>query len=559
MELRTAPYAHQLDEWTHSRDKPAHALFWEQGTGKSKLVIDTACWLWAKGSINGVLVVAPQGVHRNWVDSEIPVHSTDAAMAQTRAFAYHSSKASTKTHQADVKAILKHPGLSWLTTSYDAFVTLAAKKVLAEFLQTRRVLFVLDEAHSIKNPTAVRTKTVLKAAGLAPFRRILTGTPVAQGPFDVYSQVAFLDPNFWAQRGLGSFTAFRAHFGVFDKAYNPHLRRQLNPATGKWEACRGGRVDILVGYKRTEELHDMIAPVVSRVTKEEVLDLPPKVYERREFDLSPEQRRLYNEMREEAIAWLRSPDAKTELHALARSCTTCDGSGEINSDGYIYPCGSCSEAPDDGSAVAAPMALTRLLRLQQISCGYLPTGIESDPIHEIPGPQPRLEALLQILKERSAKTIVWARFQRDIDKIMEALSKREIRAVRYDGMTNDDERAEAKALFQGERPVYQNRQVVGREKVPAEEQAQVFVANSAVGATGLTLTAATRVVYYSNSFRLVDRLQSEDRCHRIGQTSEVVYYDLVARDSLDTHIIDALRKKFDIAGQITGDGLRAWL
>ena len=218
-----------------------------------------------------------------------------------------------------------------------------------------------------------------------------------------------------------------------------------------------------------------------------------------------------------------------------------------------------SDFLDGDTPVIAALAITRLLRLQQITCGYLPTDDEDEPLYVIPGANRRLDLLCDLIEAQQQKTIVWARFQMDITLILAELKKRGIKAVRYDGLVNDDERAEAKALFQGERALYDRGQVVGRETIPPEEQAQVFVGNPAAGATGLTLTAAKTVIYYSNSFKLIDRLQSEDRAHRIGQDNSVLYIDLVAEDTVDEKVVEALRNKFNVASQITGDRLKDWL
>lgn len=569
--FKTKPFEHQLEEWERSREEEARAIFWEQGTGKSKLTIDTACWLWMRGLIDGVLVVAPNGVHRNWVESEIPDHIPDAVMPSVRAFHFQSPRADTKWHKAAVRSILKHKGFAWFTISYEAFMTASGKRALIEFFDTRRLLYVLDEGHYIKTPDANRTKSILMSAKYAPFRRVLTGTPIAQGPFDAYSQIKFLVENYWKQAELSTFTEFKTHFGVFGKIYNPNLKSQYNPQTKRWEKCQGGYVDILKGYKRLDELQQLLVPISSRVTKDDVLDLPPKLFSKRFFTMTPEQAKLYKQLKDEFIVWLELGGIERDAEALeaeaqpeADCCPTCLGKKELNLDGFIYPCPDCADQPDlfgdEGTTpVIAALAITRLLRLQQITCGYLPTDDDDEPVYEIPGANRRLELLCDIIEEQQHKTIVWARFQLDITFILKELKKRGIKAVRYDGLANDDERAEAKALFQGERAVYENGQVVGREKIPEEEQAMVFVGNPAAGATGLTLTAAKTVIYYSNSFKLIDRLQSEDRAHRIGQENQVLYIDLVAEDTVDEKIVEALRNKFNVARQITGDRMKEWL
>ena len=537
-------------------------IFPSGNTGKSKLTIDTACWLWLRGLIDGVLVVAPNGVHRNWVEKEIPDHVPDEVIKHVRAFHYQSPRADTKWHKQAVKAVIEHKGFAWLTISYEAFMTASGKRALIDFFDKRHLLYVLDEAHYIKTPTAERTKSILRSAKYAPFRRVLTGTPIAQGPFDAYSQIKFLIDDYWKQNRLGTFTEFKQHFGIWKKGWNPTA---FNPKTKKND---GNEYDVLVGYRRLDQLNAMIQPVSSRVTKDDVLNLPPKLYSKRFFPMTPEQGKLYRQLRDEYIVWLETGGIERDAAAVAAepspdACPTCLGKREVEFDGFIYPCPDCGDAPDLGAEgttpVIAALAITRLLRLQQITCGYLPTDDEAEPVYTIPGPNRRLDLLCDLIEESQHKVIVWARFQMDITLIMDALRERGISAVRYDGLVNDDERADAKARFQGERPLYHNGQVVGREAVPPEEQARVFVGNPAAGATGLTLTAAKTVIYYSNSFKLIDRLQSEDRAHRIGQDNSVLYIDLVAEDSVDEKVVEALRNKFNVASQITGDRLKEWL
>lgn len=569
--FRVPPFPYQREEWERSREEVARAILWEQGTGKSKVTIDTACWLWQRQLIDGVVVVAPNGVHRNWVEEEIPTHVPDGIMENVRAMFYQSDKAESKWHKHAVHEVTHHKGFAWLTISYEAFMTVKGKRALIEFFDRRKLLYVIDEGHNIKNPDAARTKSILRSAKYAPFRRDLTGTPIAQGPFDIYPQVEFLDDQYWVRNGFSTFVEFKSHFGIFTKVWNPTA---WNPLSKKRD---GNNVDVLVGYRRLDELNELLKPISSRLTKEEAgLNLPPKHYRKEEFAMTEAQAEVYRSMRDDFLVWIDTGKAAEEVEAegalFKPVCLSCGGKREVEQDGYIYQCPECADvATDPGDiVVAAPLVMTRLLRLQQISCGYLPTEDEDEPLYRIPGPNRRLDALARIVEDRVKrhKVIVWARFQLDITLILEELKKRGIKAVRYDGLTNDDERAEAKALFKGERPIIERGQVVGRLAIPREEQADVFVGNPAAGATGLTINIAKTTVYYSNSFKLIDRLQSEDRNHRIGQDGAFIedlgrtgveYIDLIAEGTVDEKIVTALRNKFSIASQILGDKFREWL
>ena len=563
--FRSEPFPYQRGEWEAYRSANARAIFWEQGLGKSKLTIDMACWLYLKDLIDAVVIVAPNGVHRNWVEEEIPAHVPDLVMSQVRAFTYQSERADTKWHKTAVRDVTAHKGFSWFTISYEAFITSAGKRALIDFFDQRRIFYVLDEAHYIKNPDAERTKSILRSAMYALYRRVLTGTPIAVGPFDMYPQIEFLQPGFWSEKGFSTFVEFKKHFGVFQKVWNPTA---YNEKTKKRD---GNQVDVLVGYRRLPELNDIIRPLSSRLTKEEAgLNLPPKRYRKERFEMTAEQAELYRQMRDESVAWINGGRSVEEeggplQSALAFSCPSCSGKRELEIDGYIYPCPECSGGPTfeefDGTPIVATMAMVRLLRLQQIACGYLPTEDEEEPLYLIPGENRRLTRACDIIQDRVQlhKVIVWARFKYDIDLIMSELKKRGIRAVRYDGQCGDDERAEAKALFKGVRPIMSGGVLVGREEIPRHLQADVFVANQSAGATGLTLNVAKTSLYYSNNFKLIDRLQSEDRNHRIGQDEEVEYIDMIAENTVDDKIVTSHRNKLSIASQILGDKLKEWI
>lgn len=484
-QFHTKPFEHQAAVFEKTHDAAAYGLFWEQGCGKTKPTIDTCASMFEGGRIDALVIVAPNGVHRNWLTDEIPTHMPTRVRDRSHEFLWESSKAGNVGFKREIEQLLTAKGLVVIAISYDAFATDRAIKYMGRFFRKRKVMFVADEGHYIKTAGADRTRKVVTASKYAPVRRLLTGTPVSQGPFDVYSQVKFIDPTFWASKGLPDYSCFKQHFGVWISRQQVIKQRGFDP----------GFDGLCVDYKNLDQLSEWLAEIGHRLTKDEALDLPPKLYSKRYFDLTPQQRKLYD-------------DLKTDFTAQLET----------------------------GELIEAPLVIVQLLRLQQITCGYVATG-DDNVITELPGPNPRLNAAEDIRDSLHHPAIFWSRFTRDIDKLMDLLGKR---AVRYDGQVGDDERARAKAAFQS-------------------GDAQYFVGNPAAGSTGLTLVQARTVCYYSNGFRLIDRLQSEDRAHRIGQEHPVDYIDIVAHQTVDTHIVGALRDKFDIASKITGDQLRNWI
>jgi SNF2 family DNA or RNA helicase len=180
------------------------------------------------------------------------------------------------------------------------------------------------------------------------------------------------------------------------------------------------------------------------------------------------------------------------------------------------------------------------MRLHQIVCGHV--KLDDDRVVEVPSK--RIEELLSVIEEAPDKVIIWANYRHDIDAIKLALQKEYgMNAVgTYYGDTDDDERARVVKEFQD-----------------PDSELRFFVGNPRTGGYGLTLTAADTVVYYSNSFDLEVRLQSEDRAHRIGQTRSVTYVDLISPGTVDEKIVKALRGKIDIANEVLGEEMKSWL
>lgn len=465
-------FAHQAEVLAQSRDLPAFALFWEQGCGKTRTAIDTALHLYGKGEIKAVIVVAPNGVHLNWITDELPKHAPDAPIL---AHAWSSGKASTETHKRAVAELLAAKDrLAWMAIGYEAWMTLAGKRAVWALMKSRSTLLIADESHRIKTPAAKRTRSIIAGAKYAPYKRILTGTPMTNGPFDVYSQIRFLDPKFWDRRHIGSYSGFKQLFGEWAAHY-------IDEDTSFPKLQR---------YRNLEMLRDALKTISSRVVKDKVLDLPPKLYTRRYFDMTPAQRRIYNSLRDKASA-----------------------------------------LTEDGELITTPLAIVKLLRLQQVLCGYVPADDADEPTQIIgPNDNPRLKLLTEVVEDAGGPTIIWAVYTMDVDLIMDALRKAGRKPVRYDGRVSDDDRyAARKAFMSGD--------------------ATDFVANSAIS-EGLTLTRARTVIYYANSYRMGDRMQSEDRAHRIGQTSPVMYIDLVCPETQDGAIIDSLVAKRGVAEEV---------
>jgi len=462
--FKTRPFDHQRRAFYMSRDKKSFALLMEQGTGKTKVIIDNAAYLYGKDEITALVVIAPNGVHRNWL-KEINTHMPD--WCQNESVYYYSGM--SKRHKDKFESVMaSQDKLRIFTFNVECFVSGGAVSLMNKILLANNVMLVVDESSRIKRPSAKRTKAITKFGKHAKYKRIMTGTPITKGPEDVYSQFRFLDPQIL---GYDSFYSFRARYCIMGGFEN----RQI------------------VSYQNVDELTRNIEGHSFRVLKKDCLDLPSKIYQRYPVELSVKQRKVYDKLKKDFV---------TEL-----------GNAKIK----------------------APEAITRLLRLQQIVCGWFPSD---DDIIKIEDNNPRLSALLDILSEIDSKVIIWARFRADIMAIEQALGDL---AVAYHGNVSNDAREVAVDRFQNDPKI------------------KYFIGQPQSGGIGLTLTAADYAIYYSNSFDLETRLQSEDRCHRIGTKNNVTYIDIESPKTIDTKIIKALRDKKKLADIVTKDPMSIFL
>ena len=476
--FKTVPYAHQITALEKSWDKENYAYFMEMGTGKSKVLIDNMSMLYDHGHINGVLILAPKGVYRNWQRQEIPTHLPNHIEDFTVAW----TPTPNKVEKEMLESIIKDPKdltLDIFLMNIEALHTPKGSRFAERFLNGHRAMIVIDESTTIKNPKAIRTKNALKLSTLAKYRRILTGSPVTRDPIDLFSQCEFLDP---AILGHASYYSFKNRYTV---------QVRTNVGTHVFNK--------VVGYKNLGELSTLLDPYSYRVLKEDCLDLPEKIYTKRQVDLMPEQKKAYKEMKEYALTLF-----------------------------------------EDGSVLTASTVMTQLLRLHQISCGHLITESGETKVFK----NNRITELMDILEEVDGKVIIWANYRQDIRTIYDTISKKygADTVATYYGDTPDEERQGIVQNFQG-----------------TKSPLRYFVGNQQTAGYGLTLTAASTVVYYSNNYDLEKRIQSEDRAHRIGQKSNVTYIDLIAEKTVDERIVKALRNKINIASKVLGEDFKEWL
>jgi len=260
---------------------------------------------------------------------------------------------------------------------------------------------------------------------------------------------------------------------------------------------RGRSIQVVDEFKNLAELSDTVKKFSERILKQDCLDLPPKNFTKRHITLSSEQKKAYDQMKKAAMAVL------------------------------------------NGKVTTTMTVLTQLMRLHQITCGHFTADDGSTQLI----PNNRITELMNILEETEGKAIIWANYQKDMTQILDNISKEygPGSVVDYYGLTPQEDRQENIRKFQ------------------SDPKCRFLVGTPSTGGYGITLTAANTVIYYSNGYDLEKRLQSEDRAHRIGQKKNVTYIDIICEDTVDEKIVKALRDKINIASEVLGEELKAWI
>lgn len=436
------------------------ALFSEMGTGKTKVAIDMAVDRHARGEIDAVLVVAMKGVHKQWVMDALPENLGPSTFWRGHAWAGKTPPQEFATKDK----------LNFFTINVDAVRTDKGLEACRTYINhfKGRVMMIIDESQTIKNHRSQSWEVCNKLGQLCKYRIIMTGTPIAKDLTDEWSQFKWLNERIIGMRYQ---TAFRHQYCIM----------------GGWEGKK------VVAHKNIDHFYSLVEPYSFRVTKDEELELPPKVYKNFVFELTEEQRFHFNNLKTLMLTQMKNGEIRTVK-----------GAAEV------------------------------ILRLHQVTCGYMP---HLDGTLQRFEKNPRLDALDEVLQHRTGKIAIWCRFTEDLRLIKE---KYGARCMLYYGATNNKDREKAKAAI-----------------IDPENSADIFLSNPAAGGTGIDGLQRTvrTAIYYSNSYRAIDRWQSEDRTHRAGMTGTCTYIDLIAHKGVDRGILANLRRKKSLS-DLTLDDIR---
>lgn len=508
-------WQHQDQDLDNSALLPNAAIHWEPRCGKSRLAVETAARLRGERKIDAVVVLAPAGIHLDWAEEHIPSYYGPWAGAPEdqpyAVLAWQASKAGTKKYQAALEHLRTFKGLIFFTANIESLQPRSRlMKYLPQLLKIRTVLLVVDESHQIKNPKANRTKQLIPLADKCRYTRCLTGTPAVQGPFDLWAQYRLLSPRILGPR----FTSFKARYaefkknrpvlcddcGTLDRYRIIYGKKRIIQclACGSRSPVNRPLFDELVSYRNLEELRARIQPHTFVRRKADCFDLPDRIETVRRFEMPDAHARVYQDLVNEARAILAS-----------------------------------------GQTISASIALKKLLRLQQAARGH--TMTDDGEALELGGPYPAAMAAADLVQENGytgGKSIVWARFKADLDRIEEQLRDQapEIEIYRCDGSVPQEERPDLRARFK------------------ETENPAAWIGTTSTGGIGVDLGSANLMIFYSHGFSLGERLQALERNYGSSQKAQRVdVVDLVAAGSVDRRALEILKKKAALADMVAAD------
>jgi len=492
------PMAHQRTALMLGRDQEAFAYLMDQGTGKTKTLIDDAAHNWRENRIDVVLLFTINSVKTNWVifdsmkddkdDKDALETHMPPDVPYTKGVWVSSATGAIKRdwkrfEVAISEQISKRDQLVFLAANIESLRIPRAYEFFERIctLFNNKVMIVIDESTIIGTPGSKQTKQAHKLRKHCKYARILSGTPIVKSPLKGYSQFAFLDEDIL---GHSSFYSFRNRYAVMGGFEN----RQV------------------LFYRNMDELSEKIASCSFRILKEDCLDLPPKVYEKRRVEMSKAQLKAYNEMREEML----------------------------------------TENKDAG-LVQAQIILTQMLRLQQITGGYLPKEGEEGVAVPIVPPKsnPKFQEVLRIIDEAGdQRVLIWTRFTKEIEDLVDLLNENGHTSLPFYGALKDAEKLSVRKRFAN------------------DDSIRCVVGNPAAGGLGIDeFKAASVVIYVSNSFDTERRIQSEDRAHRIGSEihEQITYYDIICPNTVDTKIVQTMRNNINISRAVMNDPQAEWI
>lgn len=536
---RLVPFAHQREDAATLVEKPYFFVASEMRTGKTKVVIDAAQFLFEAKKIDRVVVVAPAAVRDVWADQrlgELAKHLWVDLPALV-----HEYHARTRTW---LHGPLGEPRLTWVVTNYEF---IRSRPRLDELLPTcdAKTLLVLDESSFVKSYSAAQTKACAELRRLCGRVVLLNGTPIFHNPEDLFSQANILHPSILDCRFI---THFRARYAVEEvvRGYGG------KPIVNKW----GKAVKRVASWTNLDDLQRRLVPHTVRRLQAECLDLPPKLDSvALTATLMPETWMVYKTLQDEAVAWFgtevaTAATAAVKVMRLSQVTGGCVGGVE---DGRI------GESPVDEGLLDDVVIPDISYEIDKAQNEYFHPSWPLPPVKSDSGStrfvgREKLDVLLWFLGQRLAedpcvKVVVWCRFHVEVDRILT-----EVKAAHP--------HVEIAAIY-GSQSRADRLRVFGMLKPETAPAGPVVVAGvEGTGSFGLDFTASHTCVTYSSGYSPGRSRQTLDRVYGPGQQHPVAYYSILAvgprgQRTIDHAIEEARRAGEDVATWTSDAWVRA--
>lgn len=489
---------YQAREYGRMDGRRAWALLMAMRTGKTAVALADFGRAELRGEVDDLLVVAPAGVYLTWV-GEVDKHLSDDLRRRVRIGVWKSGLSDKKLEE--LRAFMRD------TSTPRIFLcnveALSRVGTVAVPNKARAACRFFLEQRGNRATMVVDESTVIKNPKALRTRFVLD----VLAPRAAYRRILSGLPtprsplDIWAQFAFLD-TRILGHdiYRSFMHEY-AIVQRKLFPGARYY-------TDVVVGYRNVERLQELIAPHASRV--EFRPNIPP-TWSHREVAFTTEQRRVYNDLVKYATAKL-----------------------------------------DEETHVTAPIVITQLLRLHQVLCGHVvdENGVERDI------PENKTAELLELLDDYSGKAVIWCTYDADVRKVSRALAREFGPRDEFDRPIEPTFPNATVARFWGGNL---NTREAEEARFKTDPACRYMVATASAGGRGRTWDVADLVVYYSSSFDLEHREQSEQRVQATDKLRGVDYVDLVAPNTVETKILNALRNKMDLASVITGDTWREWV
>lgn len=503
-EFVTKPYDHQVLGLCHVWWLLRSAVFYAPGLGKSKIAVDLVRLMRHVGQRGTVLVLGPLVTVANW-GREVDRHSG----GELSWVALHG----TPTERVNLLTEIETNPPDVVLLTYDGARAMAAEIV-------RRVPYVAiicDESHSIKAWNSGRTVATYEIAQKASRRVLMTGSPTQGDPRDTYGQ-----------------------FKVLGDCFMPEDYHQFKR---KFLETPGPRSHVVLGFKNLDVLNSRVTFLSLHRTKEECLDLPEQVVVDVTYELSRTQKVVHNQLVEEMAV---DPEVLAIL-MFGRQASLPPASRMPHRAAMLLKLLQIAS----GFLITNPIDDAFCDQAEPGGCRYLETCIEARIRPHTPrcsvdstklpdvittfDDNPKLDALVdlldEILEDQSNKVIVWCLFERELDIVAAKLTAQGWGHVRVDGSNSRD----AQRLI---------------DRFTVEPSLRVYLAQVSTG-VGVTINAASYMVYFALPFSLITYEQSKDRNYRIGQTRKVTVYRLLGKGTPELAIAKLLDVKVDVDGALT--------